>query len=64
MLNVYFKSVFEIVLTFSVVQWSEFLATDPEVPSSISGATRFYEKQWVWNAGPLSLLRKIDGLLE
>jgi hypothetical protein len=25
-------------------QWSEFLATDPEVPSSIPGATRFSEK--------------------
>jgi hypothetical protein len=30
--------------TFSVVWWSEFLATDPEVPGSISGATRFSEK--------------------
>jgi hypothetical protein len=24
--------------------WSEFLATDPEVPGSISGATKFSEK--------------------
>jgi hypothetical protein len=24
--------------------WSEFLATDPEVPGSIPGATRFSEK--------------------
>jgi len=27
--------------TASVVQWSAFLATDTEVPSSIPGATRF-----------------------
>jgi hypothetical protein len=32
-----------------VVKSSEFLATDPEVPGSISGASRFSEKQWVWN---------------
>jgi hypothetical protein len=30
-------------LTVSVVWWSEFLATDPEVPGSILGATRFSE---------------------
>jgi hypothetical protein len=28
----------------SVVWWSEFLATDPEIPGSISGATTFSEK--------------------
>jgi hypothetical protein len=28
----------------SVVLWSEFLATDPEVSGSIPGATRFSEK--------------------
>jgi hypothetical protein len=27
-----------------VVWWSEFLATDPEVPGSIPDATRFSEK--------------------
>jgi hypothetical protein len=32
-----------------VVWWSEFLATDPEVPDSIPGATRFSEKKWVLN---------------
>jgi len=32
-----------IILTASVVQWSEFLATDTEVPGSIPGATRFSE---------------------
>jgi hypothetical protein len=35
--------------TASVVLWSEFLATDPEVPGSIPGASRFSERQWVWN---------------
>jgi hypothetical protein len=35
--------------TSSVVQWSEFLATDPENPGSIPDATRFSEKYWVWN---------------
>ena len=35
--------------TASVVQWSEFLATDTEVSGLIPGATRFSEQQWVWN---------------
>jgi hypothetical protein len=30
--------------TASVVYWSEFLATDAEVPGSIPGPTRFSEK--------------------
>jgi hypothetical protein len=30
--------------TTSVVQWSEFLDTDPEVSGSIAGAARFSEK--------------------
>ena len=30
-------------VTASVVYWSEFLATDTEVPGSIPGATRFCE---------------------
>jgi hypothetical protein len=29
--------------------WLEFFATDPEVPGSIPGATRFSEKYWVCN---------------
>jgi hypothetical protein len=33
----------------SVVYWSEFLTTEPEVPGSIHGASRFFEKQRVWN---------------
>jgi len=32
-----------IYMTASVVYWSEFLATDTEVPGSIPGATRFSE---------------------
>jgi hypothetical protein len=34
---------------YFVVYWSEFLATDPEIPGSIPGASRFSEKQQVWN---------------
>jgi hypothetical protein len=30
--------------TASAVYWSEFLATDPEVPGSVPGATRFSQK--------------------
>jgi hypothetical protein len=37
------------VLTAFVVWWSEFLATDLEVVGSIPGASRFSEKQRVWN---------------
>jgi hypothetical protein len=29
-------------MTASVVKWSEFVATDPEVPGSIPGTTRFF----------------------
>jgi hypothetical protein len=32
------------ISTTSVVQWSEFLATDPDVPGSIPDATRYSEK--------------------
>ena len=46
---IYFLFLYETRLTASVVQWSEFLATDTEVPGSIPGATRFSEQQWVWN---------------
>jgi hypothetical protein len=30
-------------------RFGQFLATDPEVPGSIPGASRFSEKQRVWN---------------
>jgi hypothetical protein len=36
--------------TPSVVWWSEFLVTDPEIPGSISGASRFSENQRVWKS--------------
>jgi hypothetical protein len=32
-----------LLLTASVVYWSGFLATDPEAPGLITGATRFSE---------------------
>jgi hypothetical protein len=32
-----------LISTASVVQWSDFLAADPEVPGSIRGAARFSE---------------------
>jgi hypothetical protein len=35
---------FTLERTASVVWWSEFLATDPDVPGSIPGDTRFSEK--------------------
>jgi hypothetical protein len=44
-----FLFLFLITLTASVVEWSEFLATDPEVLNSIPGTSRFSEKHWVWN---------------
>jgi hypothetical protein len=38
-----------VLFAISVVCWLEFLAAEPEVPFSIPGATRFSERQWVWN---------------
>jgi hypothetical protein len=35
--------------TASVVEWSEFLATDPGVLGSIFGVSRFSKQQRVWN---------------
>jgi hypothetical protein len=32
-----------------IIKRTEFLATYPEVLGSIPGASRFSEKQWVWN---------------
>jgi hypothetical protein len=42
----------------------ELLAADAEVPSSIAGATRFSEYQWVWNGVHIALLRVNEELLE
>jgi hypothetical protein len=36
-----------VLVTASVVYWTEFLATDPDVPDSIPGASRFSEKRRV-----------------
>jgi hypothetical protein len=46
-----------------VVQWSEFLAINPEVPDSITGAAIFSDKLWVWN-GVHCLVRITEELLE
>jgi hypothetical protein len=47
-----------------VVQWSDFLAADPEVPGSILGAAKFLKYQWVWNGVHLALVRINEKLLE
>jgi hypothetical protein len=39
------KKYFDVrAITVSVVQWSDLLASDPDVPGSIPGTTRFSEK--------------------
>jgi hypothetical protein len=40
------------------------VVTDPDVPDSISGPTRFPEKLWLWSGGPFSLMRITEELLE
>jgi hypothetical protein len=47
-----------------VVWWSEFLATDPEVPGSIPGANSFFLEVVGLERDPLSLVRIIEELLE
>jgi hypothetical protein len=51
-------------LTASVVSWSESLAADPEVPGSITGAAKFSEYQWAWNAVHSAFVRINEELLE
>jgi hypothetical protein len=46
------------------VPQSDFLIAGPEVPGSIPGATRFSEKQWVWNGVHSALVRINEELLE
>jgi hypothetical protein len=41
-----------------------FLAADPEVPGSFSGAARFSEWKWVWNWVHTPLVRINEELLE
>jgi hypothetical protein len=43
---------------------SEFLVANPEVPGSISGATRLSESQWIWNGVHSALVRINEELLE
>jgi hypothetical protein len=40
------------------------VAADPEVPSSITGAARFSQYQWVWNGVYSALVRISEELLE
>jgi hypothetical protein len=47
-----------------VVQWSEFLHADPEVPGSIPGATRFFCLAVGLERGLLSLVRINEELLD
>jgi hypothetical protein len=47
-----------------VVYWSEFLATDPEVLGSVPSASRFSEKQWVWNRVHSALRGQLRSYLE
>jgi hypothetical protein len=48
-------------MTASVVYWSEFLATDPEIPGSILG--HYVKKVVDLERGPLSLVSASEKLL-
>jgi hypothetical protein len=50
--------------TASVVQWSEFLATDPEVPDSIPRRFQIFWEAAGLERGPLSLVMTTEELLE
>jgi hypothetical protein len=54
----------KLIRTASVVWWPEFLATDPEVPGSIPGATSFFLEVVGLERGPLSLVRITEELPE
>jgi hypothetical protein len=62
-MEISFCSVIQL-FTASVVWWPEFLAANTEVPSSIPGATRFSEYQWVLNEVYSALVRINEELLE
>jgi hypothetical protein len=47
-----------------VVQWSEFLATDPEVPSTILGGYQIFREVVGVERGALSLVTTTEELLE
>jgi hypothetical protein len=50
--------------TASVVQWSEFLATNPEVPGWVSGHTSFSCDVVGLERGQRRLLRRTEDILE
>jgi hypothetical protein len=59
------KSIYDlkwILLTASVVNWSEFLATDPEVPGSNPLRYHIFWEVVDLERGPLSLVRIIEEL--
>jgi hypothetical protein len=45
----YLKEIFELNVTASVVQGSEFLTANSEVSGTIPGATKISAYQWIWN---------------
>jgi hypothetical protein len=49
---------------YNVVQWSEFLTANPEVPCSIPGATKYSVYLWVWNRVHSALVRINEEILE
>jgi hypothetical protein len=62
--NCYLIMAYEFKWTASVVYWSEFLARDLEVLGSIPCASRFSEKQRVWNGVYSASWRKLRSYLE
>jgi hypothetical protein len=52
-----------LLLSSSVIEWSEFLAAKSYVPGSIPGALRFSEWQWAWNGVHSALVRVNEELL-
>jgi hypothetical protein len=52
------------MMTASVVLWSEFRVTDPEVPGSIPDPPKIFWEVIGLERDPLSLVRTIEELLE
>jgi hypothetical protein len=63
-MNYFFIIPFKVSSTASVINGSEFLATDTEVPGLIPVATRFFWEVVGLERGPLNLVRIIEELLE
>jgi hypothetical protein len=51
-------------MTASVVQWSEFMATNTGVPGSIHGVARIFRATVSLERGPLSLVTNLRSYLE